>query len=832
MKRIPTLSIIRYCTLLIWLTYNPLALSANSRIWVELEQQTLAESLQAIANQFELQLAYHTPLAQSKLSAPLQAYVNAEEAFKRVLRPHQLEAVFDTRNSVTVIKSQDKASAMVFATNQTAILKPVIEEVIVTAQKRPQNLQTLSMAATVFNDSDIRILHLQPASQLAGQVPNMMIKTAIGRSSPIFTLRGVGLNEYAANGSPSVGVYLDQVSLVSNAMMALQMVDFERIEVLKGPQGDVFGRNTTGGAVSFISRRPELDNSLELETKLGNYQSSSTLVIGNIQLQDELAIRLSVLDTRQGKGFFFNRHKNNRHGESQRGSYRLGLAWLPSDAHQELYINVHGSRDRSDNALYEHYSTNSPSNPQQNCGAKTLKQTRRLGCVNWLSYQDTDNDWYSGDYNLEPRTKDDSKGSVINYWRKFNNFQLELLAGFERYNRDVEEEADASPEELAEVHYKSIIKQQSWELRVSALPEQDDNFWMLGFYHASDDNNTNDRYNYLQHPLRLTELLVSYQQQTDSDAVFFRYHRKINQQFAVELGLRYTSEQRRFAGGTTDLNSSESSLLSSGGVLAYSRESLSSKKTSGRFSFNFHMNEEIYSYISISQGFKSGGFNGFWVESTEALSAYKAEELKAYELGIKTNILGHSLQLNSAFFYYDYQNLQLFDYDPTIVSFFIDNAPKARVVGFESELWWKPYQGFEFKLGLGLIKTETRRYISPAGVDYSGKKLANSPSWSLNGLVRKKWMLNENLVLMAQLDFKGQDQFFFSAANDSLTQQNSYFLFNTQVGVSRDEYSVSVWVKNIMGQRYQVEALQSSGANIMVNPSSPRTWGISLSHRW
>lgn len=832
MKRISILLIIRYWVMLFFLAYYSMAGAVGTRVWIELEQQTLAKSLQAIAQKFQLQLAYHSPLAQSKDSLPLRAYVNAEEAFNRVLAPHQLKAVFDARNSVTIIIAQTKAHGTRLKGTSTQRTKPTIEEIIVTAQKRPQNLQTLAMAATVFSDSDIRILHLQPASQLASQVPNMMIKTAIGRSSPIFTLRGVGLNEYAANGSPSVGVYLDQISLASNAMMALQMVDFERIEVLKGPQGDVFGRNTTGGAVSFISRRPELDNSLELETKLGNYRSSSTLAIANVKLQKQLALRLSILDTRQGKGFFYNRQNQSRHGESQRGSYRLGLAWLPSDGQQELYINLHGSKDRSDNALYEHYSTNSPVNPNQSCDANTLKQTRRLGCVNWFSYQDQDNDWYAGDYNLEPHIKDDSKGSVVNYWRKFSSFQLEFLAGYERYKRDVEEEADASPQALAEVYYKSIIEQQSWELRFSDLPEQDENFWMLGFYHASDKNNTNDRYNYRQHPLRLTELLVSYQQQTDSGAVFFRYHRKLNKKLALELGLRYTSEQRQFVGGTTDLDPNNTSLLSGGGVLVYSRESLSAKKTSGRFSLNYNFSEDIYSYISISQGFKSGGFNGFWVESAEALKAYKAEELRAYELGIKTNTLGHSLQLNSAFFYYDYQNLQLFDYDPAIVSFFIDNAPKARVLGFESELWWKPTQGFEFKLGLGLIKTETRRYVSPAGVDYSGKQLANSPSWSVNGLVRKKWALNNNVVLMGQLDFTGQDQFFFSAANDSLTQQGSYFLFNAQVGVSRDNYSVGVWIKNLMDQRFQVEALQSSGGNIMVNPSSPRTWGLSLSHRW
>ena len=132
----------------------------------------------------------------------------------------------------------------------------VIEEILVIAQKREQSVQDVGVAVTAFSDEDIRELGMLRPEDLAAQTPGLDTKNALGNYNPVFTLRGVGLNDYNVNNNPSVGVYVDEVYMTSGAYLSFQIFDMQRVEVLKGPQGTLYGRNTTGGAINFVTAKP------------------------------------------------------------------------------------------------------------------------------------------------------------------------------------------------------------------------------------------------------------------------------------------------------------------------------------------------------------------------------------------------------------------------------------------------------------------------------------------------------------------------------------------------------------------------------------------------
>ena len=151
----------------------------------------------------------------------------------------------------------------------------LIEEVLVTAQKREQNVNDVGLSVAVLSGSDIAELGLVEPLDLAAQVPNLNINNTIGNSIPNVSIRGLGLNDYAVNNNPAAGVYVDEVYLVSPAMLSFQLFDLERVEVLKGPQGTLYGRNTTAGAVNFVSRKPSEEFEGRLSAVYGNFDMVS-----------------------------------------------------------------------------------------------------------------------------------------------------------------------------------------------------------------------------------------------------------------------------------------------------------------------------------------------------------------------------------------------------------------------------------------------------------------------------------------------------------------------------------------------------------------------------
>lgn len=684
-----------------------------------------------------------------------------------------------------------------------------LEEVIVTAQKREQSFNEVSIAVTVFSEQEIKELRMYRPEDVAAQTPNVKINNTLANSIPNVSIRGVGLNDYAVNNNPAAGIYVDEVYLVSPAMLTFQLFDLQRIEVLKGPQGTLYGRNTTAGTVNFISRKPTEEFEGYANLELGNFEYFGLEAATGGQLAQGLNGRIAVQSQQQNDGHQFNRLTGENVGEVDRTSWRGMLEWQANEDLNFLF-NWHGGNDGSDVWLTK------IDNP-------------------FVTEDDGDTDPYrSGASNASEMDMDAMGGGLIIDWSISDLLSLISVTGYEELDRTHIEDRDASSLIMLDGEFHNKVDQFSQELRLNYV--SDELVMIGGVFYGTDDVKTRDRFD-APDLLSLLGLVGAdaigneYRQQTDSYAVFGHAEWQFAPAWMLTTGLRYTNEDKKFSDAFT--------YLIFGGVESPLYPGVSNSydvdNVSGKVGLDYTGIENTLIYGSISTGFKSGGFQGQLTFNPDDLQPFDEETMIAYEVGAKLELLDNRMQLNAALFYYDYEDLQfyggLFD-SPVGTLFGITNVGDAEVFGGELELWWKPTQGLDVRLGLGYLDTEiTRSEVDGVAV---GSWLPNSPELSFNGLIRYEWNLTGNLMADVMLDANYQDDVAFDIIRAPLEAlEGSYWLANARLGIADvdHKWSVYLWSKNLFDETYRTQVLYSS-VGYGENYNLPRTYGIGATFNW
>ncbi|MBO0741253.1 MAG: TonB-dependent receptor plug domain-containing protein, partial [Hyphomicrobiaceae bacterium] len=222
-----------------------------------------------------------------------------------------------------------------------------LEEIVVTAQKREQNFNDVGVAISVLSSADVAAAGIKTLVDVASQTPNLQMKNVLGNSITNVSIRGIGLNDYAVNNNPAAGIYVDNVYLVSPAMLTFGLFDIDRIEVLKGPQGDLYGRNTTAGAMNFVSRKPSAANDVEMEAGYGNYENWHLNGEVGGTIAPTLTGRFSLQTVQQNSGWQTNYLTGQEVGKIDRTAGRVQLDWKPNDGVNVLF-SAHAGYDHSD----------------------------------------------------------------------------------------------------------------------------------------------------------------------------------------------------------------------------------------------------------------------------------------------------------------------------------------------------------------------------------------------------------------------------------------------------------------------------------------------------
>lgn len=704
--------------------------------------------------------------------------------------------------------------------------------IIVTAQKRAQNSLDVGINVSVLGSEAIAERRLESVSELAGAAPNVTVKENVPGLLPVVTIRGIGLNDFSATNNPSAGVYIDEVPLSSLALMNFNFFDIDRLEVLKGPQGTLYGRNSTAGALNIFSARPDFSAfSGRVAASFGNYQAKDFEAALNIPLGDTIALRAAGKVIAQDKGYWFNERTNENFGDRNLLLGRLQLRARPSDA-IDINLKVEAQRGRSD--LGQPAFFGALPAPGATCPGSPA-------CSDFFGYRDIGNDPFRGAWSIDP---------FYDYNQLNLTGRVEVDLGFAMltsvtshidFDRSWGIDTDATPLPQTDFYTDDKVKQFSQEVRLSGENRIVD--WLVGGFYTRDHVVTS--YDGRLQALFNTTSFTQSDQVTKSAAFFANGEWKLVPTLSVVTGLRYTSEKRRNTGSTVDLVSLAPGSLLSGApfgsppvTVASVDGRISDENLSYKIGLNWKPSSLILVYASASKGVKSGGFFAGVATSSAQLQPYGSETLYAYEAGIKGRLADVGLSYSLSGFYYDYRDVQTFirDVAGALPIQRLGNIDKAKVKGIDADLIFNPraLPGLTATLGLGLLESKLGAFASSGGAIAAGNRLPDAPKTSFNTSLAYSFPVAGNVDARLAIDGQYQSRTYRDALNDPIIASDGYWVWNARASVLRDKgWDVSLFAKNLFDKRYVTQGVNQLvlGFGYRVY-GAPRTYGVSASFQF
>ena len=697
----------------------------------------------------------------------------------------------------------------------------VLEEIVVTAQKREQKLQEVGISVTAYTGEQMHDLGFTNTTDVVAMTPGLNYTVPNAESSQVnFFLRGVGLNDFADANENPVAVYVDDIYRPAMGGLSFQMFDLERVEVLRGPQGTLFGRNTTGGLVHFISKRPTDDLDGYLNLTGGSY--SQIKVEGAIggPISDSLSGRLSFA-TNKHDGYTENRGTGPDYNETDAVAVRGQLLFKPSDRVDVLFNAYYSDNDAAVGA-WQHQATQIVNGQSVPLGANEQGQgvdcnldgvvdaTDRPPGADCFGYRDTDGDPFAGEYDRDGKVKVETSGVSLNLAWELKNFTITSITGVQTVERLQEEDTEAGPFPLIQPTFAAETDTFTQELRIAG---GSDTFrWLAGIYYINNDVDGH----YL---LDLTNLGfvffdANYTQETNSLAVFGQLEFDLSDRWTLIVGARGANEEKELDYLNVDTSGFFTDVVGLPDNVAFDfdRQSVGDlavqdhDSVSGKVELDWKPNDDLLVYGAYSRGTKSAGFNvGFldqtllFASNTVATIPYDEETLHSYELGFKSTLMGGRTRFNASAFYYDYKDFQTFRFE--LLNQIIFNTD-AEVSGLELELQSSPADGWDIALGLILLDAEAKDIPSPAG-EPRNRDMVASPDFAANALVRYEWpALGGHLAVQASANY--QEELFFDIQNSPVSRENGYTVGNLRVSYTSadDRWELAAFVDNITDEEY------------------------------
>ena len=694
-----------------------------------------------------------------------------------------------------------------------------LEEIVVTAQKREQSLQDVGIAVTVFTGNQIRELGFTNTTDIVAMTPGLNYTVPNAESSQInFFLRGVGLNDFADANENPVAVYVDDVYHPAMGGLSFQLFDMERVEVLRGPQGTLFGRNTTGGLVHFISKRPTKDFEGYVDVTGAQYGQIKFEGALSGPLTDGVEGRLSVA-TDNNDGWTENRFPGAPdYNETNAVAARGQLLFDKSDTFDALISGYYSNNDATVGA-WQHQSTDIVNGEsvalgptQQGVGVDcnldgVVDATDRPPGTDCFGYTDPDGDPFAGDFDRHGKVKVKSSGGTLNMNWTLGAAKLTSISGYQTVDRLQSEDTDAGPFPLILPTFQAKTDTFTQELRIAG---GDKHFnWLAGLYYF--DNKVDGHYLLDLTNLGFVFFDAVYTQKSESVAAFGQIEYELSDAWRLIAGLRYAHDTKNldyfnqdtsgFFTGVVGLPSNVAFDFSPATVGDLAREKDDS--VSGKLELDYKPQDDLLIYGSISRGTKSAGFNVGFLDQTQIFAAntvdtipYGPETLTSYEVGFKSEI-GQRTRINGAAFYYDYKDFQTFRFE--LLNQVIFNTD-ATVYGADLELQSSPNEHWDLELGLSYLSATAKdipRSSDPAD-GFRDRRMVASPEISANALVRYNWPVGAGKMSI-QAWGNYQDEEFFDIQNVPVSRQGGYAIGNLRIAYAGadDRWEVAAFVKNV-----------------------------------
>lgn len=705
-----------------------------------------------------------------------------------------------------------------------------VDDIIVTARRQAERLQDVPSAVTAFSSETLYRNQAQTLGDLQSLVPNLSLHVGDASNAVIY-LRGIGQIDSISFNDPGVGVYLDDVYLGRVQGSFLEVVDPQQIEVLRGPQGTLYGRNTIGGAVKFTSEKPGATPEGYIEAAIGSYDErrlrarlSGPLV--SDQLLGSIALAASSRD-----GYTTNLHDGQSDGDKDMIAGRATLLYQPNDRFS-ANLTLDASQNRPDRSRTPHRDT-------------------PIYSVNTGAMRPIIADPYTVDVTYNDLERLDTSGVALTLTYDSGPFTFKSISAYREMDYRTHLDLDASPDESFGIYDFEDQDQTSQELQVlyhgvrlsavAGLFYFQENDWTFGGAVAPDF--FLDLGFILPFPLNSAGLRVS---DNESIAAYGQLDYELSDRASLTVGLRYTHETKStdnrgefFLPATAPTAEDMERLFGQGlgyGASGYQAEE-SWDSVTPRIALNYKVSDDVLAYVSAAQGFKSGGFNG---RITTAAQSFDPETLWSYEAGLKSDLFDGRARLNLAAFFQDYKDLQLsrFAADPVTGDFsaVFDNAGGAEFYGLEAEFSAQLSQALRFDGNLAYLHSEYTEYID-GGVDISDQReLVNAPEWSGRAGLTYDASLGDlgDLTLSGGASYRSKTYLTVSSSED--LAQDGYWLADASILFTPRN---GPWTVLLSGKNLGDEAYKEHGFDLSASPGvqlgyygAPRTVTLDVRYRF
>jgi iron complex outermembrane receptor protein len=723
------------------------------------------------------------------------------------------------------------------AGNEDALAAAAIGEIVVTASRRAETVHDLPASISALGGKELKALGVVSSTDIASKVPNVEFRSAWGFSQPQYYIRGLGNRNFQTNAASPVAVYTDGIVMGSSLSQSFQALDLERVEVLRGPQGTLYGRNASAGLLNFISVKPNPDAGITgyVNATYGRFNELAGETALNVPLSDTVAARGAV-SYRQRDGFFKDGGGNlgRKVGDEQTFQYRFTIGYFTDDL--EITARARGGSIDNDQRPFKQIGK---SGPAPFCPHLGLNQV----CTDLTGFSDS-SDPFESFLSFIGYEKGKANGGDI-------QVKYELTPSIGLYYSFAYDEAsnhrfvdeDFSDNESFSTTYDTTVKFSSHELRLQS--EDKSPFqWIFGVYHYRESL---DQWYGGVLPLLNVSLGVPVAQQTRTAAAFVNAEWKFADKLSLRGGLRMTYDKRRgrsrsfvFDGTNQNFNPVPADL---GSMLAvfefYPITSIQKSwtKPSGEITLSYKPNADWHLYANYSVGFKGGDFNAGLFSLAENVIV-DPEYVHNAEIGVKGRILDGRVSGELSLFRMNVSNQQVASIQSTngIPSLILGNAGSTRVKGVELSLDARVAGGFSLRGSLGLLDAKFTSYPNgPGGADLSGNRLAYAPKVTANAAV--KYDLSTAVGdFTVQGSWRYTGKMFDQPTNDPFYVVKSYWTADAFVEYrpSGDAgLSAKLWVRNLTDKHYYSTYFSSGGLGYEgLGFADPRTFGITLSYNF
>ncbi|WP_342806338.1 TonB-dependent receptor [Alteromonas sp. M12] len=714
-----------------------------------------------------------------------------------------------------------------------------LEVIEVTAQRKTENLQEVPIAITAVTSVRLEKSGIKGTDDLSLVTPGLQSGRQIGSSTPF--LRGVGTSASAAGDESSIATYVDGIYSPNMVSNTYSFNNIERIEVLKGPQGTLFGRNATGGMIHIITKDPIDTFEGNFEASYGSYETTEFKGYLTGALSENVSANIAVLYNDQGEGWGTNLTTGKDVNYSNTEAVRAKVLFEPS-TNTSIKLAAHYSETESDLGISRQLAPGAlgieGALVYGGCIASGASDAEcvPLAIASASTYT---GDWYNVDSNLTSIAKNRDWGTSLFIDHSFSTVDFKSISAYQESASPQIMDVDASRMSVQDAVLD--IEMETFTQEIQLLSKNTNGYdWIIGFFYMDSTAR------YAPFGLDgaalgllapgLTSLRSSPEQLSESYAAFAQGSYDITESTKITLGGRITRDER-------ELTSSQLFQFGEGTdyIVGIPEGTISDSWTepTWRISIDHNLDSSALVYASYSRGFKSGVYNlaAAVTSGPNPDSAVNPEILDSVEVGYKADLLDDSIRINASMFYYDYADMQL----QTVQSgaAVLLNAAEAEIKGAEVSLTWLASDNLTINSGLSLIDSEFSEFLNaptqtPTGIggnvtgvmDATGNKLIRTPDYTIN-IGADYTVFTDTGEVSANLTYYYNDGFYWEAENR--LKQESYQIINALVSwTSKDEvWGVKVYGKNLLDEEYSYYS-NSAQVGDAISAAPPRTFGIAL----